>query len=56
MSENSRERGGPIGSPEEDWTQAEQDLRNDRTQAVELPLFTFFSCLRSGSVEGRCDE
>jgi hypothetical protein len=27
MIDNSRERGGPIGSPEEDWTQGEQDLR-----------------------------
>jgi len=25
------ERGCPIGSPEEDWFQAEQDLKNERT-------------------------
>jgi hypothetical protein len=28
------ERGGPIGSPEEDWTQAEQDLKNQQTRTA----------------------
>jgi hypothetical protein len=26
------ERGCPIGSPEEDWSQAEHDLRNEQAQ------------------------
>ena len=26
------ERGCPIGSPEEDWSWAEQDLKNEQTQ------------------------
>ena len=28
------ERGCPIGSPEEDWFQAEQDLKNEQTRAA----------------------
>ena len=26
------ERGCPIGSPEEDWSRAEQDLKNDQAR------------------------
>lgn len=28
------ERGCPLGSPEEDWFQAEHDLRNEQTRAA----------------------
>jgi len=28
------ERGCPIGSPEEDWSRAEQDLRSDQTRTA----------------------
>jgi hypothetical protein len=28
------ERGCPIGSPDEDWSRAEQDLRNQQTQTA----------------------
>jgi hypothetical protein len=28
------ERGCPIGSPEEDWSQAERDLRNEQTRTA----------------------
>ncbi|MBZ5595165.1 MAG: DUF2934 domain-containing protein [Acidobacteriia bacterium] len=28
------DRGCPIGSPEEDWSQAEQDLKNGQTQTA----------------------
>jgi hypothetical protein len=28
------ERGCPIGSPEEDWSWAEQDLKNEQTQTA----------------------
>jgi hypothetical protein len=28
------DRGCPIGSPEEDWSQAEQDLKNKQTQTA----------------------
>jgi hypothetical protein len=28
------ERGCPIGSPEEDWSRAEQDLKNVQTRTV----------------------
>ena len=28
------DRGCPIGSPEEDWSWAEQDLKNEQTQTA----------------------
>jgi len=28
------ERGRPIGSPEEDWSRAEQDLKNEQTRTA----------------------
>ena len=30
-----QERGSPIGSPEEDWFRAEQEICNQRAQALE---------------------
>jgi hypothetical protein len=41
MIENSRESGGPIESPEEDWTQAEQDLRIEpKPHSYHYPRFS----------------
>jgi hypothetical protein len=52
------ERGCPVGSPEQDWFQAEQDLKNGQTRAAQLPPISraLLRVRRRGEMrwEGRC--